>query len=862
MAYPGRRTIEATRIFQALLFTVLAVAGLAQGLPVHVVGTPSLAQGDPPISTSPDDRLPSELPQLVGADPVSGLSLPQTVVSSIDKLIGTGRVIQTSRNNLTIYNQEISLRLIGTPFPHDELLGRDNRLLSDQSFWHVEVAVGDTWVPLRAVANNFTALGTNSTGAFVKRTLQIETGPYSGVLTIVYKALSAGPLRWDLQFTANSFGSYRIVYSWKNITDKHALGTASKQFRVDYGTGNYTFSWSDVPESLSSTATIGLGNFRLNISLGDLPAGSTVSIDPSLISTNINGFAPTAQTFQRKVFYEPVGGNYWVFYYGQTYGYESLWYAYSHDGISWKSYSMPQSWPAWVSSDSEVSFPAVISFGQTVVVAAGDSYEGTYSGNWTRQVALHYIVGNITGSNGNWAISWGSVGQTGVLTGTCTFWTAPGCSMSLGVRNVNIAFSKYGNLTFAFNYYKQIGSDPACSYFPSMESDLYVLYGKNPTLVEQSKDCVAAIVYDHYRSVLIPSADGSMRVVYQSCPLPCNFPQVELRSKLVSNNGVGQVEYVDQSVADGSELTGVSDASFGAHVLYRAYSAGVNYAYRPASGLWSKMPLFPASYSSPTITVDSSTSDLYAFAIQGSSIAMVHRPSGEKWSDQSTILAVTNRNVPSSLGSNYASASGSGSTQIALIWTEGSGPYNATFASIPITTAWSPFATPSDPWDGNGLAPYGQYFNNLGEYVSPSNGMLTIVQRDLNVPGRGLNLEFTRVYTEPYTFLNGKPYLYESYPWAPLGNGWQLNFPWMNNSLTPQYIHLWNGEGYRIPTGFWLTGPSSVYVNHQGENFQLVRNITGVFLLSRSGVNYKFDPSHSNRLSKITDALGNNINTG
>ena len=61
-----------------------------------------------------------------------------------------------------------------------------------------------------------------------------------------------------------------------------------------------------------------------------------------------------------------------------------------------------------------------------------------------------------------------------------------------------------------------------------------------------------------------------------------------------------------------------------------------------------------------------------------------------------------------------------------------------------------------------GLAPYGQYFANLGEYVSPSTGMLTIKQTDLSVPGRGLSLDLARVYTEPGSFLNGNPFNYES----------------------------------------------------------------------------------------------------
>src|SRR5260370_39007822 len=159
-------------------------------------------------------------------------------------------------------------------------------------------------------------------------------------------------------------------------------------------------------------------------------------------------------------------------------------------------------------------------------------------------------------------------------------------------------------------------------------------------------------------------------------------------------------------------------------------------------------------------------------------------------SDTSAAYPVTHRSSPINIGSNFASAGAINSSRLLLVWTEGSSPFNASFASIPIQTVWSPYASPSDPWDGRGLAPYGKYFASLGEYVSPSSGMLTVRQTDLSIAGRGLDLALTRVYTEPYAFLNGSVYNYESYPWAPMGNGWQLNFPWMSNTVAnATYIH-------------------------------------------------------------------------
>src|SRR5439155_231216 len=103
-----------------------------------------------------------------------------------------------------------------------------------------------------------------------------------------------------------------------------------------------------------------------------------------------------------------------------------------------------------------------------------------------------------------------------------------------------------------------------------------------------------------------------------------------------------------------------------------------------------------------------------------------------------------------------------------------------------------------------------------------------------------LNLDITMIYTEPYSFLNGGPYNFDSYTWAQLGNGWQLNLPWMTRSNGPLFIHLWNGEGYTIPASFW-NGNSGAFENHQGEQFRMERNSTDIVLYDKTGMSYRFD---------------------
>ncbi|MBO0889069.1 hypothetical protein J2P12_08230, partial [Candidatus Bathyarchaeota archaeon] len=280
-----------------------------------------------------------------------------------------------------------------------------------------------------------------------------------------------------------------------------------------------------------------------------------------------------------------------------------------------------------------------------------------------------------------------------------------------------------------------------------------------------------------------------MRVVYLS--------NSGLYSTPLTGSSKGSPELIDGNASYSDSLSGVTDSAFTTHVLYAsATNNDVKYAYRlPSNSQWQSSQDSPFSGSFPSITVDYASNDVYAFAIQGSSIVMRQRVPNHPWSDQSLVFPVTGRINPTLLNSNYASIGGTNSSNLEIVWTEGIGPFNIAFASIPLETVWSPYSSPADPWDGYGIAPYGQYFANLGESVSPSTGMLTVRQDLLSVTGRGLNLDFTMVYTEPYSFLNEKPFNYESYPWAPLGDGWQLNFPWLNDTASPEFIHLWNGQG-------------------------------------------------------------------
>ncbi|TMI29081.1 RHS repeat protein, partial [Candidatus Bathyarchaeota archaeon] len=534
---------------------------------------------------------------------------------------------------------------------------------------------------------------------------------------------------------------------------------------------------------------------------------------------------------------------------------------------------VPGNWPGYWDSNYPYTYsPSVINVGRSVVVAYGSLNYTNVAFGGLRTVSAYWANGTISGST----ILWSPVHPITFSTQqTCG--PGPSNCMLVGIRHVNLALSPTGSLVLTLNWFYEDSYNSQAGQYMCTRSILYGFYN-GPALVlhDSTYYCPVGAVYGmlggELRSVVTQAdAQGLMRVLYWGGTYDSSqriFRSSFLSRSLDAQGNLGSPETLASYAPDFSALT---DNNYGVHVVYTTTSAGVDYVYRSAlSESWTPpVSVFAGSAYSPTITLDQSTDKVNVLAVGNSTtsywtLKMKSKSSIQSWADTTTIYPITEPSFGSFAGylsANFASASSSSANTICLIWTTGgdSGPYSVMFASIPIQTVWSPYAFPPDPWDGNGLSPYGQYFANLGEYVSPSTGMLTIKQTDLNVPGRGLNLAITRVYVEPYGFLNGAPYNYEKYPWAPMGNGWQLDFPWMNNTQKPNYLHLGDGQGYRIPLVFWA-GITATYENHQGENFRLVRYVNGtVYLYDKSGVAYNFDPTH--RLTSITDSTGSNTLT-
>ncbi len=826
-------------------------------------GTVGTSNGSRGIETS-------QKPRIVGADKVPRQDIPRTIVSAVDSFIAAGRITQESPDNLTLHNPTLDLRLLGGANPHDEILTPDRRLATSRLFWIVEARTSNAWVPLSVRSNNFTVLGTNATGSYLVRTLEVGAASHSGQLVVVYKARSSGTLKWDLEFTAHSSGTYRIVTGWQNVTDRYELSEASRQLRIIYGSKGYMFSWSDIPSSYNVTATTATGRFSLAVELGILKDGSSVRVDPSLVSDCSPGSCDpraTAYTFQRRVFYEPKGHHYWVFFWSVT-----MYYSTSADGLSW---SQPVSCCSNISSP-----PGFYQSDESVVIVNGETKEGNYGSASALIINLYYWIGTISGSS----IAWNNFQNTDkMLCGN-----VGGCYMKLGIRHVSvIPIKDYGGFLFAYNFvyaYRTQGSlcDDLTTKLDS--GSILRLVTMDGTLVAQpvnntaTQACFRYDLNDEVRSILLPAkpaGNGNIRVIFEY-PRHTLAPDgtitstsLEVGASFLDQNP-NTVDLVGNNVSPagaGSDcllgcvspaFSAVVDASYRTHVVYNTTQGRVNYSYCADTRcpVWaSTTDIFSGAAAYPTLTMDLSNGDVYAFAVKGSSIVMMTKKPDESWFDRQPFIPVTRptRSL-AHLGSNLYSVGGTDSSRISLVWTESG--VSVMYAAIPVASAWSPFAYPRDPWNGYGLAPFGQYFANLGAYVSTNTGTLSVRQTDLEVLGRGLDLAITRVYTEPLSLMNGQAYGFENYPWAPIGNGWQFDFPWLSSVSKPQYIHLWNGQGYRIPVSFW-NGPSGSLENHQGEHFLLVRTSTDIVLSTKSGIAYRFDPS-DHRLTSTTDTIANN----
>jgi len=426
----------------------------------------------------------------------------------VDNLVGTGVIQQTSSENLTIYDYEVGLRLLGGVFPHDELLGPGYRTLSSKFFWEVQAIAAGTPVPLVPYSNTFRVIGTNSTGAYVSRTMLVSGGTYSGVLSVLYMTTAAGPMKLDLEFTANTAAQYSITFAWWNVTSNSDLLSGTKQFRVAYLPLNYTFSWGDIPSSFNATSQSLPGRFGLSISLGTMSVGSSISLDPT-IASNVGSYA-TAYSIQRHIFRDSKTSYYWAFYSDGM----NIRYKYSLDGIQWSFPSdtngmMPTGWPSYYSP--RCCSPSVSTSGETVLVVSGQEVSQAKAPPWSASISVYYVYGTLSGAT----IRWQTVQTSITFTDTCQ-WSPFGqsCVMDLRFQYVNAGLSSNGNPALSYNLYDSKTTPCAPNPNTMYNSTLIAQYNSQLLNIATSANCGGGV--PDYPSAIVPAdASGGMRLVYE-----------------------------------------------------------------------------------------------------------------------------------------------------------------------------------------------------------------------------------------------------------------------------------------------------------------------------------------------------------
>jgi RHS repeat-associated protein len=270
------------------------------------------------------------------------------------------------------------------------------------------------------------------------------------------------------------------------------------------------------------------------------------------------------------------------------------------------------------------------------------------------------------------------------------------------------------------------------------------------------------------------------------------------------------------------------------------------YSYDYGDSSWSTALQLATGASYTGMTTDGEN-DLVASYITGSAVSYVtSTDSGANWGEPVNIS--TTETSPEFLSPAFAITS---LGMVNLAWTDyGGSSYDIIFDSIPAVVPNA--ASTGEPWGRPGLSPYESYFTGLSEYVSPGNGLLGVSQTDLSLPGRGISLTISRIFSTPYSFYAGassnRSFDFDNFTLARLGVGWELSFPWLGSD----FLHLWDGQAY----AYNWTG--STFVNHKGTNFVLDYNSNNgsYSLFDVSGIRYFFNSNQ--KLVSITDVTGNN----
>ena len=524
-----------------------------------------------------------------------------------------------------------------------------------------------------------------------------------------------------------------------------------------------------------------------------LPSGRSLSysvgrsfiIDPVIIVSN-NNYQP-GPDYSRYSCYS--NGYYYVFYYYAAYGY---WvYTSSPNEVAWSSplYASVENWGLSVWCSGNVVYYAADSSGQ-LSWRYGVMNAGTIT--WA---IPELLVAGLAYNAGDPYIALNSTG--GIFVSDL---------MSLHIAK-NTAAAAAGN-------WQTAGGSALCAY--------------------------------SYSSILVPLANGEMGCIYTSnyffypqvlCASIWTGPGARSWSTSTCTSASSYIIKYTGAVAIGNTIEVVASTGYS--------SPGNIYYLTFSGGSWSNPVTLATSQIFASLSTDGSTS-LYVFygkgiSGNGSTVTFISSTNaGESWTAPYTLSS--SETDLDGIWMSYSAGGGLVSGDwLGML----SGTWDIRWASLPV--GGQDAAASSKPWSKPGISPYESYFQGLTEYVSPGNGLLGIEQSDLNLPGRGIELNVGRVFSTPYSFLYASsPYLYDNYTLTNLGYGWSLNFPWMGK----YDLHLTDGQS------FAYSWSGSVFQFNSQTDFELVNNSGSYTLYLADGTQYQFNSAK--QLTSETDSTGNN----
>ena len=536
-------------------------------------------------------------------------------------------------------------------------------------------------------------------------------------------------------------------------------------------------------------------------------------IDPTVVgdvpNVNATGFA-----CQRKMFW--YDGIYWLFYNSGT----AICYRYSADGITWSGQvSLPQG----TTPHPECGFDVAFRDGNLMV-------------GWCDSSLTVYVKkGTVIGTT----IQWIDRALIDKCYDANYYILKTPVSVAIGDGVYWVAYYCDGG---GVSYCTRVWKSATC------EEDSFHLSWTVPPWND---------LYSHWNIVLLPLARGSVALLETGySPSGHQNQYIRISYYLPETNGWAGPYPYDIGMFSGyspiynaGQFSAVASSDGAVHIAYVGTDKYVRYV---AIGLDGSHPISNIGRGySPTISLDANNLLHISYFNEETSETLVQHyqkyANSGSWSGGTLCSCGDLFEVFLDQLTSWVSPINS----LALAWTNYffDGSCSISYASIPLPFGTSGYS--SDPWDRDGLSPYGTYFAMNGQYISPGSGQLTLVQNDVSITGRGgLDLGVSRIYQQPKYFMHNTPYDYKAFPSCNMGRFWSLDLPWMDD----RYVYLANGQRFVIQWG--NEGDAKEFVNHDGVHFVL-RDVnkqgTKYYeLITSAGLRYQFDHS-GYALKKISD---------